>query len=541
MDFKKVINKIPDKYWYIFALTLIFPALLINLGLLTFNEDEAIRALVALEMKYSGNLIVPTLNGTYYYFKPPLYNWIILFFYNLLHDTSPWTARFVTIVNLLAFTFTVFLINKKYLNAKQAILIALIYITCGRIIFWDSMLAYIDISYSWITYMEIMSIYIFYKKKNYWALFLISYLLMSVGFLMKGYTSLPFQGLSLIAFFIWKKDFKKLFSLPNFTGLALFFLIIGIYYYAYNQYNDIMNTVGPLLDQSVRRTAIHQRINILQTIKHIFTYPFENLYHFLPWSLMAIYLFSRKNVLKIFKNEFVAFNALMFFVNIIVYWLSVEVYPRYILMLMPMLFTVFVYLHESNKEENSIYYRVLIFLFNIVFIAVFIFSFTPYWVKAAHLNGNFILKTLLLNIFTLFLSIVFYFKRENKLIILILLVLVVRIGYDWFVITGRYRENPDAKYKRQTISVANKYKTKDIFLYKKSKVDYTASYYIARVRGKITTREFNEFLPQNYYYFDTSRYDLDTNVFKITDEFMVREFNRKIYVVNPKKRIIEDN
>ncbi len=539
MNFRKIINDLPDKYWYIFALLLILPALLINLGLLTLNEDEAIRALVALEMKYSGNLIVPTLNGTYYYFKPPLYNWIILFFYNLLNDTGPWTARFVTIVNLLAFTFTIYLINKKYLNNKQAILIALVYITCGRVIFWDSMLAYIDISYSWVTYIEIMSIYFFYKRKNYWALFLVSYFLMSVGFLMKGYTSLPFQGLSLLAFFIWKKDFKRLFTLPNFIGLGVFLLIIGVYYYSYNQYNDIINTVNPLLDQSVRRTALHQKINIWQTIKHIFTYPFENLYHFLPWSLMGIYLFSRKNISRIFKNEFVAFNALMFFVNIIVYWVSVEVYPRYILMLMPMLFTVFVYLHESNYKERSLHYRVLMILFGILFVAVFAFSFTPYFVKEAHLNSNYILKTVLLNISSLLLAIIFFVKKKNRLIILILLVLVVRIGYDWFVITGRYRENPDAGYKAQAISIAKKYKNKDIFLYKKSKVDYTASYYIARERGKITKREFNKFVPQNYYYFDTSRYDLDTGIFKIEDEFMVREFQRKIYVVKPKKQLAE--
>ena len=39
--------------------------------------DEAIRSLVALEMKLSGNLITPTLHGEYYYNKPPLYNWIL--------------------------------------------------------------------------------------------------------------------------------------------------------------------------------------------------------------------------------------------------------------------------------------------------------------------------------------------------------------------------------------------------------------------------------------------------------------------------------
>lgn len=535
-----IINKIPNKYFYLAAVLLILPAFLINLGLLTLNEDEAIRALVALEMKYSGNLIVPTLNGTYYYFKPPLYNWIILFFYNLFSDTSPWTARFVTVVNLIAFSISIYWINKKFLNKKQAFLIALLFLTCGRIIYWDSMLAYIDISYSWITYLEIISIYIFYKKKNYWQLFIVSYLLMSIGFMMKGYTSIAFQGLSLVAFFIWKKDFKRLFSLPNFVGLTIFMVLIGGYYLTYHQYNDIQNTFTPLLDQSVRRTAVHQSIDYWQTIKHLFTYPFDNVYHFLPWSLMIIYLFSKKNLKRILDNEYITFNAIMFLANISIYWISVEVYPRYILMLAPIFFTVFLYLHDINFHEKSLHSRVLTVLFLILFIGIFIFSFTPYFDERAQLNNNFALKTIFLNIATLLLGIIFYFKKTNKLIVLILLVLVVRIGYDWFVITGRYNENPDKGYKEQAIRIGEKYKDENIFLYKKSKVDYTSSYYISRQRGKITTREHEKFTPDSYYFFDTSRHKLDTLQFKIVDEFMVREWARTLYVVVPKKEIVND-
>ena len=67
--------------WVILACLLLLPALLINLGLMTFIDDEAIRALVALEMKWSGNFITPTLHGEYYYNKPPLFNGILLVFF----------------------------------------------------------------------------------------------------------------------------------------------------------------------------------------------------------------------------------------------------------------------------------------------------------------------------------------------------------------------------------------------------------------------------------------------------------------------------
>jgi len=73
-----------NKLLYVLSILLLFPALLINLGLMTFIDDEGIRTLVALEMKLSGNYITPTLHGEFYYNKPPLFNWILLGYFKLL-------------------------------------------------------------------------------------------------------------------------------------------------------------------------------------------------------------------------------------------------------------------------------------------------------------------------------------------------------------------------------------------------------------------------------------------------------------------------
>lgn len=45
------------------GIALSIPSFLWNLGSVAFIGDEAIRSLVAFEMKLSGNFIVPTLNG----------------------------------------------------------------------------------------------------------------------------------------------------------------------------------------------------------------------------------------------------------------------------------------------------------------------------------------------------------------------------------------------------------------------------------------------------------------------------------------------
>ena len=89
------------KWLYGFAVLLLFPALLINLGLIAFIDDEGIRSLVALQMKFSGNYITPTLFGEYYYNKPPLYNWILLAFFEFTGIANEWTARIPTLIFLL--------------------------------------------------------------------------------------------------------------------------------------------------------------------------------------------------------------------------------------------------------------------------------------------------------------------------------------------------------------------------------------------------------------------------------------------------------
>ncbi len=90
------------------AVILLFPALLINLGLVAFYDDEAIRALVALEMQISGNYITPTMFGELYYNKPPLYNWILLAVFELTGHNEEIITRLVTVFFLIVYAGSVY-------------------------------------------------------------------------------------------------------------------------------------------------------------------------------------------------------------------------------------------------------------------------------------------------------------------------------------------------------------------------------------------------------------------------------------------------
>ena len=128
-------KSIADNRLYILILVLFIPASTINLGLLTFIDDEAIRALVALEMDLSGNWITPTLHGEYYYNKPPLFNWLLSLFFPWM-GYNEFTSRLVNVLCLWGFTATIFGLLRKEMGSKQAFLIALATFTCGRILFF---------------------------------------------------------------------------------------------------------------------------------------------------------------------------------------------------------------------------------------------------------------------------------------------------------------------------------------------------------------------------------------------------------------------
>ena len=74
---KMKIKNYGSQVWLlVYTLFLLLPALFINLGLMPFILDEGTRADVSMEMALIGNYIAPTINGEFYYNKPPLFNWL---------------------------------------------------------------------------------------------------------------------------------------------------------------------------------------------------------------------------------------------------------------------------------------------------------------------------------------------------------------------------------------------------------------------------------------------------------------------------------
>ena len=492
------------KYLYCLAIILLIPALLINLGLLAFIDDEAIRSLVALEMDLSGNFIVPTMHGAFYYNKPPLFNWILFSFFSTFGKYNEFIARFPTTIALLGYGLTIFYAFKKHFSTHAAFLVAFVFITCGRILFWDSLLALIDITFSWVIFLLFMAIYHNYQNKKFYQLFVLSYLLTAVGFMLKGLPAVVFQGVTLLTYFIYQRNFKKLFHVGHFIGGFLFLLIIGSYYWLYLQYNTIDQLIPTLFSESSKRTIVH--FGVVETILHFFAFPFEMTYHFLPWSLLIVYLFHRKSIGWIKSHPFIIFIVLTFLSNILIYWTSPEVYPRYLLMLAPLIFGVFIFLHEKHTEANSKIYFFLNRLFFFVMALISLASLAPIFMGITQDVNNLYLKSLLLFSGLMLSTIGYFFNREYAFTFLIVFLIIFRIGFNWFVLPDRNKNDFGDLCRASSIQVGQKFSNQQLYVYGETQMQPTNSYYLTNASKKIIPFQATNIDSEAFYIIDPGIY-----------------------------------
>ncbi|HKK75954.1 MAG TPA: glycosyltransferase family 39 protein [Saprospiraceae bacterium] len=520
--------KITRRALFGLTLLLLLPALLINLGLLTFIDDEGIRSLVALEMDLSGNWITPTLHGHYYYKKPPLYNWILGAWYQITGEINEFYARIPTVVALLGYAASIFLWLRPKYGTRFAFLSALILITCGRILFYDSMLALIDMTFSWMMFLLFMVVYHFMEKKKYRSLFLLSYLLCAVGFLLKGLPSIVFQGTTLLAWFIYQKQFRKLFSVQHLFGGLVFTLLVGGYYLVYDQYNSLENVFTTLFTESTQRTPTN--FSFWETFGHIFTFPLEMIYHFLPWSLFLLFFF-RKDIRTILREDsFITYCVFIFLANILVYWISPEVYPRYLLMHAPLIFISYLYLYDFHRKKQTWQYRLVDRLLFGLMVLLSLAAWAPLFLETSREVSYYIPKT----IFGVFIltgaTIAYQLQKENRLLYLLIFLLGFRIIFNFFVLPDRNANDFGDTVRKQSKAVGAKRLETDLYVYKDLLMEPAISFYLTNSRGTIIPRRFENFPKDALYIIHPDSFP-EVQLDIIVDSLPLRHGERPVYKV----------
>jgi 4-amino-4-deoxy-L-arabinose transferase-like glycosyltransferase len=527
------------EYLYYFAFLLIFPALFINLGLMPLLADEATRATVALEMILSGNYILPTIGGENYYNKPPLFNWILSGLFQLTHHYSEMIVRLSAAIPLLIFAVIIYLSVKKYTGKQTALFSAFAMITFARMLFYDSMLGHIDILFSLITFLSFIALYHYYSRKKILQLFLVTYALTTVGFLMKGLPSLAFQAISLLVLFISHKDYKPLFGYKHAAGIFLFVCLSGTYYFILSQYISIDIYYQTLITESGKRTITDK--GILNNIIYIFQFPFEQLlFHLFPWGLLIVFCFNKHAWKHISANPFLRFVFWILIFNVIIYWISPETRPRYLFMLYPLIFILLFDLYFKLREH----YKKLTIAFDTLLLSVACLScllvlYLPFFDFRKTVIDYFFLKWVILSVFIFLVTYLLFLIKEHRFILFIICLLFIRLTFDLFILPERFYNGKEKLYREQIRQIATLTKNDSLYIHKNVCLKHSEHYYLDLERKSIPPRIDTLHYKKGFMLIDSkTRYPRHIQVL---DSFQVEWLDQKIYLIKSNENIIRSS
>lgn len=486
-----------------------------NLGLAPLKHEEPRRALIALEMLYQDNWIVPTETGEYYYKKPPVYNWVIMAGFAILQSHSEFAVRFLSILSFLGMGFLVFLVVRRYVDFTTAAYAGLLTLVMADILFYFSATAgEIDLFYSLVTLASFFTIYHFYRQQQYYWLFITTYALGAVGTLTKGLPSPVFLAVSLGIFFLYQGKVRQLFSWAHLAGILTFGLIVGGYFWWYDQYNPFIyyfTSEDSLWSQSRERTLLQNKMSSL--LPHLVLFPLETLKNVAPASLLLLFTLRRNIVEVVRKQPLVLFCLLLFLSNIAVYWISPGTRSRYVYMLYPLLVIVLTYSYTSfSSKQPPARFRwfhgiitALIVLAGMTSVAL------PFIPQLAEVPSR-IAIAIGTNVALIGLLVVHLRRPSYSLLNLILLAVILRFVFALAVLPYRAQEGSAADDKEDAYQIAEITQNEPLYLYQDSRCSLTTVFYLERERSAVLSHRWE---PEPSAYFLANRSRLGGQKFRV--------------------------
>ncbi len=472
-------------------LLLIILSLFWNLGNYPLTLEEPRRAFVALEMIYSGNYIVPTLMGELYHAKPPLYEWVLAGLFQATGSTSEWLVRLPSVISLLLLAGLSFLLARKFLDRETAFFSSLFILTGGGFYYYFSLLGEIDLFFSLIAWLGMVSIfYLETKDKPAFQLYLASYLIAAIGFMTKGFPALAFQWITLAGWLGYRRKWKLLFSPWHLMGAGLFLMIVGSYFYAYHQQESVSRYLAFLWSESSSRTLLGGN-PLLRLLGHLIRFPLETLAELMPWSLLLVFVSRKKIKASLQENPLVAFCLITFCLNYLLYWLSPGAKQRYIYALYPLILIPLSYWAVKSEPESSptqLFRKITLVLLTVFLLASvaaplarvhkYLIFFPPY------------AMTVMVGLWIGFLILIkgLLVKKQNPLIILVIALMLVRLGMDVFYIPVKANTGRAAAAFKTAAAIQALSKDKPLQAWGSGYIPYGVVFYLEKERKEILTR-----------------------------------------------------
>lgn len=295
---------------------------------LSYIGEEGVYTISSYEMWYHHHYLYPTTYGLAYW-RPPLFNWLIIGFANL----SSWenmlvASRLVTALATIATSFMLmWLANRLFKTPYFGLFTALVYLTSDAL-FYHGWLAYSDPLFAFFVVSAISFLWVANLEQRYGFVWL-SVIFLIAAFMTKALTAYVFYIISFI-FIVYYNGKLKSFLLKSFNALPYLFSVL--FYFFWNIASHRITETGMWTD--IFSKFYHVSWN--GYIQQIIVFPLEACCRFLPASGFAIYFFLKKKIEKITFSLYLilTLSGIILF-NFIPYWLAPHTSIRYLLPLYP--------------------------------------------------------------------------------------------------------------------------------------------------------------------------------------------------------------
>ncbi|WP_022670373.1 glycosyltransferase family 39 protein [Hippea alviniae] len=366
----------------------IFSALF-NLGRMYFQHEEPRRAIIALEMNYTRNYVVPHVLGRPYFKKPPLHNIVVAAFFKIL-GSNEFAARLVSVLSMFGIAFLIYLVSKDIIGFEASVFAAFSFGLSIIAYFQYGRLAETDMFFSFLLFASMVCIF-----KNR---IILGSFFTALALLTKGFPALHYFYLTLFFYLLINEQIKRIFSKEIFIGgFLIVFLFLGwLLFVSKGNIHRFNYALGFLINASGSRVLSITHFG--SAVVHFLKFPVNFLIHFLPSSMFLLFfankyfrdgfvelIRSNSEIKKLFK-----FSLAAFIPNFLIYAIVPDGRIRYTLVLFA-IFSFFVGIVYYQLEYDNLFdfKRLFKFLFVVaIVVSLIAFVFNISFSKSGWLMPN---------------------------------------------------------------------------------------------------------------------------------------------------------
>ncbi len=334
-------------------LSLLFISFLVNIGVLVLIHEEPRRGIITFEMLKSHNFLQPTVLGIPYFKKPPLHEWITSLFSVLSGTVCEFSLRLPSALSVVLTSVLIFLAMKRSFGERIALFSSLIYPTFYVVLIGYGTKCEPDTLFSFFVSFAVFSWFYLFERGRELPAWFSGYFFTSLALLTKGLPAFQFFLFFVFAYFLVKRDLRKLLSIQHLIGLVLGLSPFLLWLFAVKTDQAVKTLFSEVLSRAPGR------VSGIKALKNYFTYPFRLILATFPWSFVFIYslLKKKRDLLKLPGGESLRVFLFAFTLDALLYWLFPGSRLRYLIPALPLLSVILAYylvdyqiVHKRAKE-----------------------------------------------------------------------------------------------------------------------------------------------------------------------------------------------